>query len=175
MAANKYIVHSLKLRIPASQAAPGASINQTLGQYGVKIPQFCQEFNEATQLFKEGTLVGVRFLIYNDRSYKFTIKKPSTSTLIKIMIKNVKNDPRILATFNKEKEKGKGMEERKALLLEHYHNLALLLSKDSKEKEYSKEWFQNTIRTLHATTKSCHLTDFIYKDNIALNTNNADS
>ena len=39
----------LKLQIPAGAANPAPPVGPALGQHGINIAQFCQQFNEATK------------------------------------------------------------------------------------------------------------------------------
>ena len=39
----------IKLQVPAGQANPSPPIGPALGQRGVNIPEFCKQFNAATQ------------------------------------------------------------------------------------------------------------------------------
>ena len=72
----------LKLQIPAGKANPAPPIGSALGQHGVNIQQFCQQFNEATKDMG-GDLVPAVINIYEDRSFNFTLKSPPASALIK--------------------------------------------------------------------------------------------
>ena len=39
----------IKLQVPAGKANPSPPIGPALGQRGVNIPEFCKQFNAATQ------------------------------------------------------------------------------------------------------------------------------
>jgi large subunit ribosomal protein L11 len=72
----------VQVQIPAGKATPAPPIGPTLGQHGIDISKFCQEFNAKTQ--KEGDVViPVEITIYEDRSFDFITKTPPASTLIK--------------------------------------------------------------------------------------------
>ena len=76
----------IKIQIKACEANPSPPIGQALGGKGINIMQFCKEFNERTKNIKnleKGTLVPVIISIYKDKSFKFIIKSPPTTTLIK--------------------------------------------------------------------------------------------
>ncbi len=77
----KKIKAVVKLQIPAGKATPAPPVGPALGQHGVNIMEFCKAFNEATK-GKEGT-VPVVLTIYEDKTFKFIIKTPPTSELIK--------------------------------------------------------------------------------------------
>jgi len=78
----KSIKTTLKLQIPAAQANPAPPIGPALGQHGVNIAKFCQEFNEATKNMA-GDIIPAEITIYEDRSFTFKLKTPPTSALLK--------------------------------------------------------------------------------------------
>lgn len=73
----------LKLQIPAGQANPAPPVGPALGQHGVNISQFCQQFNEATKDKEGGEITPVELYIYEDRSFDFKLRTPPTSYLLK--------------------------------------------------------------------------------------------
>ncbi len=72
----------IKLQIPAGQASPAPPIGPALGQHGLDISGFCQKFNAATQN-RGGEIVPCEIMVYEDRSYDFTLKVSPASELIK--------------------------------------------------------------------------------------------
>ena len=78
----KPIKTTLKLQIPAGQANPSPPIGPALGQHGVNIQQFCQQFNEATKSMA-GDVIPAEITIYEDRSFDFKLKTPPASDLLK--------------------------------------------------------------------------------------------
>lgn len=72
----------IKLQIPAGAANPAPPVGPALGQHGVNIAQFCQQFNEATQKMA-GDIIPVEITIYEDRSFDFILKTPPASDLLK--------------------------------------------------------------------------------------------
>ena len=78
----KKIKTTLKLQIPAHAANPAPPIGPALGQHGVNIQQFCQQFNEATKNMI-GDIVPAEITIYEDRSFTFALKTPPASALLK--------------------------------------------------------------------------------------------
>ena len=78
----KPIKTTLKLQIPAAAANPAPPIGPALGQHGVNIAQFCQQFNEATKEMK-GDIVPAEITVYEDRSFSFILKTPPASALLK--------------------------------------------------------------------------------------------
>ena len=78
----KSIKTKLKLQIEAGKANPAPPIGPALGQHGVNIQQFCQQFNEATKEMM-GDIVPAEITIYQDRTFDFTLKTPPASALLK--------------------------------------------------------------------------------------------
>lgn len=72
----------LKLQILAGQANPAPPIGPALGQHGINIGQFCEQFNNATKDMG-GDLIPVEITVYEDRSFDFTLKTPPASYLLK--------------------------------------------------------------------------------------------
>ena len=78
----KSIKTIVKLQISAGAANPAPPVGPALGQHGVNIAQFCQEFNEATGKMT-GDIIPVEITIYEDRSFDFKLKTPPASDLLK--------------------------------------------------------------------------------------------
>ena len=70
------------MQIPAGRATPAPPIGPALGQAGVNIPQFVQQFNERTK-DQMGYIVPVVISVYEDRTFSFVTKTPPASDLIK--------------------------------------------------------------------------------------------
>lgn len=82
----KSIESRVKLQVGAGSANPSPPLGPALGQRGVNIPEFCKQFNEKTQNLpniEKGTPLSVEILVYGDKSFKFIIKGPPVSVLIK--------------------------------------------------------------------------------------------
>jgi large subunit ribosomal protein L11 len=80
--AKKEVSTVLKLQAPGGQATPGPPIGPALGQHGVNIGQFVQQFNASTSSLN-GMLVGVVITIYSDRSFTYEVKSPPAAVLLK--------------------------------------------------------------------------------------------
>lgn len=72
----------LKLQIPAGKANPAPPIGPALGQVGINIGEFVNQFNEATSEMM-GETVTVEISVYDDKSFDFVLKTPPVSGLIK--------------------------------------------------------------------------------------------
>lgn len=72
----------IKLQIPAGKANPAPPVGSALGQHGVNIQDFCNQFNEKTKELGD-TLVPVVISVYEDRSFSFITKSAPASTMIK--------------------------------------------------------------------------------------------
>ena len=73
----------IKLQVPAGQANPSPPIGPALGQRGVNIPEFCKQFNAATQKLEPGSPIPTVITVYADRSFAFEMKTPPASFLLK--------------------------------------------------------------------------------------------
>ncbi len=77
----KNITKRIKLRATGAQATPAPPLGPALGQAGVNIGDFVQKFNAATQE-KRGEELGVKVVVYDDRSYDFTVSEPTVTSLL---------------------------------------------------------------------------------------------
>lgn len=82
----KVIEAIIKLQIPAGKATPAPPIGPALGQKGINIMQFCNEFNQKTK-DQDGIILPVIITVYKDKSFTFEIKTPPVSELIKRTLK----------------------------------------------------------------------------------------
>ncbi|PJE58495.1 MAG: 50S ribosomal protein L11 [Candidatus Portnoybacteria bacterium CG10_big_fil_rev_8_21_14_0_10_36_7] len=72
----------VKLQIPAGAANPAPPIGPALGQHGINIAQFCQQFNEKTK-DKHGSIIPAEITIFEDRTFEFKLKTPPASDLLR--------------------------------------------------------------------------------------------
>ncbi len=72
----------LKLNLPGGTANPAPPVGPALGQHGVNIMEFIQQYNAKTADMK-GQVVPALVTIFEDRSFKFELKTPPVSALIK--------------------------------------------------------------------------------------------
>lgn len=78
----KSIKKVLKLEIQAGKATPAPPLGPVLGQEGVQIGEFVNQFNDKTKDM-QGALVRVQVPVYEDRSFDIILKKSPASFLIK--------------------------------------------------------------------------------------------
>jgi large subunit ribosomal protein L11 len=77
----KNITKRIKLRAVGGQATPAPPLGPALGQAGINIGDFVQKFNAATAE-KRGETLGVKIVVYEDRSYDFHVTEPTMTSLI---------------------------------------------------------------------------------------------
>lgn len=78
----KKIKTLVKIAIQAGSANPAPPVGTALGPHGIKIMDFCNEFNEKTK-DQKGSVIPALVTIYEDRSFSFILKKPPVSDMIK--------------------------------------------------------------------------------------------
>lgn len=78
----KKLLTQLKLQIPAGKANPAPPVGPALGQHGLQIQDFCNQFNNETREMGD-TIVPVVISVYDDRTFTFIMKKPPAAILIK--------------------------------------------------------------------------------------------
>ena len=99
----KKITGYINLIIPAGMATPAPPIGPALGQHGVNIKAFTDEFNAKTSHHEKGMPIPVVISVFEDRSFDFIMKQPPNSYFIKkaAKIKAGANNPgtEIVATI----------------------------------------------------------------------------
>ena len=78
----KEIMAKIKLQCPGGQATPAPPVGPALGQHGVNIGQFVQQFNAATA-DKGGLTIPVEITVFKDRTFTFVTKSPPAAVLLK--------------------------------------------------------------------------------------------
>lgn len=78
----KKIKTIVKLTIPAGSANPAPPVGTALGPQGIKIMDFCNEFNARTKEM-QGSIIPAVITIFEDRSFEFILKQPPVSDMIK--------------------------------------------------------------------------------------------
>jgi large subunit ribosomal protein L11 len=84
--AKKKIKTIIKVFPMGGAANPAPPIGPALGQHGVNIMEFVNQYNKATQ-DKKGQKVPAEITIYEDRSFTFVLKLPPVSEMIKMELK----------------------------------------------------------------------------------------
>lgn len=79
--AKKKVARTLTLNISAGGATP-ATVAKDLGPLGINIMQFCQAYNAATTASR-GLVVPARITVFEDRSFAFVPKTPTTASLLR--------------------------------------------------------------------------------------------
>lgn len=80
----------IKLQVKAGQANPSPPVGPALGQHGVNIMEFCNQFNAIT---KDGNYeIGMPYPVQisvnkKEKSFTFVIKTPPASVLLKKILK----------------------------------------------------------------------------------------
>jgi large subunit ribosomal protein L11 len=82
-AKKKKVAKVVSLQVPAGAANPSPPVGPALGQAGVAIMDFCNQFNDKTKEMEKNTPCPVIISVYEDRSFDFIIKTPPASYYIK--------------------------------------------------------------------------------------------
>ncbi|KAF8818764.1 putative ribosomal protein L11 [Cardiosporidium cionae] len=72
-----------RLLVGAATAKPSPAIGQTLGPLGINMMLFCKEFNARTSSVRPEVPIQVALTAFNDRSFRFWMKTPSTFWFLK--------------------------------------------------------------------------------------------
>src|ERR1043166_2140893 len=78
----KQVTALIRLQVPGGTATPAPPVGPALGQHGVNIGQFVQQFNDRTKDAR-GVTVPVVITVFNDRSFTFEVKSPPAAILLK--------------------------------------------------------------------------------------------
>ena len=70
------------LAIAAGKANPAPPIGPALAQHGINLMAFCKEYNARTSE-RMGEIIPAEITVFSDGSFKFILKSPPTSFLIK--------------------------------------------------------------------------------------------
>jgi len=77
------VVRNIDLVIPAQSAKLSQPVGPMLGQVKIKIKDFCNSFNEVTNIYELELPLKVIVFIYKNDSFNYIVKPPSTTFLIK--------------------------------------------------------------------------------------------
>ncbi|NTV22588.1 MAG: 50S ribosomal protein L11 [Candidatus Yonathbacteria bacterium] len=78
----KKILKKVKVQAIAGKATPAPPLGPALGQAGVAIGEFVNQFNERTRDMGND-IIPVEINVYEDRTFDFILKTPPASSLIK--------------------------------------------------------------------------------------------
>ena len=78
----KKIKAIVTLQIAAGKANPAPPIGPALAQHGINLMGFCKEYNARTST-RMGDIIPAEITIFTDSSFRFTLKSPPTSFLLK--------------------------------------------------------------------------------------------
>jgi len=78
----KPIKTKIKLQVPGGQATPAPPVGPALGQHGVNIGGFVNQFNDRTK-DQQGVTLPVVITVYADKTFDFVVKKPPAAFLVK--------------------------------------------------------------------------------------------
>ncbi len=70
------------LALPAGKANPAPPVGPALAQHGINLMGFCKEYNARTAN-RVGEIIPAEITIFSDGSFKFILKSPPTTFLIK--------------------------------------------------------------------------------------------
>ena len=101
----KAVIGKIKLQAPGGKATPAPPVGPALGQHGVNIGQFVQQFNDRTKKL-DGVTCPVEITVYKDKSFDFIVKSPPAAVLLLKAAKPLDADAAIV-------EKGSGEPNRK--------------------------------------------------------------
>ena len=77
----KKLVKKIKVQATGGKATPAPPLGPVLGQAGINIGEFVNQFNEKTRE-RMGEVVPVEINVYDDRSFDFIVKVSPMSRLI---------------------------------------------------------------------------------------------
>ncbi len=78
----KKIKAIVKLQIDAGKANPAPPIGPALAQHGINLMAFCKEYNARTSN-RMGEVIPAEITVFQDGSFKFILKSPPASFLIR--------------------------------------------------------------------------------------------
>ena len=78
----KSVTAVVKIQLEAGGATPAPPVGTALGPHGIQTMEFCKQYNAATESMK-GTVIPVEISIYDDRTFTFILKTPTTPVLLR--------------------------------------------------------------------------------------------
>ncbi len=80
--AKKRVAAIVKIQLPAGAATPAPPVGTALGPHGVSTPEFCKQYNAATEN-QRGSVIPVEITVFEDRTFTFVLKTPPTPVLLR--------------------------------------------------------------------------------------------
>lgn len=78
----KKVKANVRLQIEAGKANPAPPIGPALAAHGFNLMQFCKEYNARTS-DRMGDIIPADIVIFTDGTFKFTLRTPPASILLK--------------------------------------------------------------------------------------------
>lgn len=78
----KKVLKQIKVQAIGGRATPAPPLGPVLGQAGINIGEFVNQFNEQTRETRMGEVVPVQLTVFDDRSFSFVLKTSPASRLI---------------------------------------------------------------------------------------------
>ena len=78
----KKILKKIKVQATGGKATPAPPLGPVLGQAGINIGEFVNQFNEQTRESRMGEVVPIELTVFDDRSFTFILKTSPASRLI---------------------------------------------------------------------------------------------
>ena len=78
----KKILKKIKVQAVGGRATPAPPLGPVLGQAGINIGEFVNQFNEQTRESRMGEVVPIELTVFDDRSFSFILKTSPASRLI---------------------------------------------------------------------------------------------
>lgn len=78
----KKLVKKIKVQAVGGKATPAPPLGPVLGQAGINIGEFVNQFNEQTREGRMGEVVPVELSVFDDRTFTFILKTSPASRLI---------------------------------------------------------------------------------------------
>jgi large subunit ribosomal protein L11 len=78
----KKVLKQIKVQAIGGKATPAPPLGPVLGQAGINIGEFVNQFNEQTRADRMGEVVPVLLTVYDDRTFSFVLKTSPASRLI---------------------------------------------------------------------------------------------
>lgn len=78
----KKLVKKIKVQAVGGKATPAPPLGPVLGQAGINIGEFVNQFNEQTRAERMGEVVPIELSVFDDRTFTFILKTSPASRLI---------------------------------------------------------------------------------------------